>query len=164
MTAMKLVTDAFSLYNTDLKDRVAEMMEALGDLDGLEVWGNEVLLGVFCREARTKGGLFVGAIGKEDVWQGKVGMILKIGPDAFPEDSKTFNGRKPAVGDFVYHNINETTIQHFYCGPGSKMREHNIGTDKHPDTKRLRDWEGWPIRLVNDRRIYGRITRPETIL
>lgn len=157
---MKQVTDAFSLYTTDLEDSVKEMDEALGDISGLEVFGNEVLIGVFCRATKTKSGFMVGSIAKEDVWQGKVGRILKIGPDAFPENDATFNGRKPEVGDWVYHNINEATIQHFYAGPGSQMR-----VDKGPaGSDQVRGWSGWPIRLVVGSRIYGRVTRPETIL
>lgn len=167
MTAMKLVTDAFGLYDHNLADLTKEMDEALGDLSGFEVFGNEVLLGVYCRETVTRSGLLVGnTISKEDVWQGKVGRILAIGADAFPEDAKTFNGRKPEVGDWVYHNVNETTIQHFYSGAGSKMRVTETKDDKGRviDTNQNRGWKGWPIRLVSGARIYGRVTRPETIL
>lgn len=164
---MKVVTDAFSLYDHNVKELVAEMDEALGDISGFEVWGAEVLLGVYCRESITSGGIIIeGSTSKEDVWQGKVARILAIGPDAFTENAKTFNGRKPAIGDWIFHNVNDVTIQHFFKGPGSKMRNHvaKDGKGNVMHTQKAREWDGWPIRLVSASRINGRVARPETIL
>ena len=161
MSNSKSVTDAFSLYTCDTDDLLAEMKDALGDISKVEIWGNLVMIGVFARPHKTTRGILYGGTAKEDVWQGKVGVILMIGPDAFPEKAETFGGRKPQVGDWVWHNANEIVVQHFLAGPGHKMREENHPTD---GLKKTRDWTGWPVRIVEGRCIYGRVTPPEMML
>ena len=165
----KQVTDAFSLFDIDVPAAKKEMLEALGDIRGFEVWGDQVLLGVFVRPARTKGKIIYGGVAKEDIWQGKVGLILAIGPDAFTEADKTFNGRKPEVGDWAWHNVNEITCQHFLAGPGFIKHTYKVDKDGRldPDGVReedVRDWTGWPVRVVAGRNIYGRVDNPGILL
>jgi len=150
------------MFQWDLDEVRKEITDALGDYSGVEIWGNQVLLAVVCAPVETKGGFLVGNEKPiEDVWQGKCGLILAIGPDCFTEDAKTFNGRKPQVGDFVYHNINEQTLQMSVYGPGSKMAKIKNPRGEMEDK---RTWKGWPCRLVQDRFIYGRVTSPELVL
>jgi len=37
------------LFEVDLKATKKEILDALGDIDDFEVWGNQVLIAVFCR-------------------------------------------------------------------------------------------------------------------
>lgn len=151
-----------SVFEFDAEKSKIEITEALGDISGFEVWGDQVLVGVYCRPVETKGRFLVGNETQiEDVWQGKVAMVLKIGPDAFTENASTFNGRKPEVGDWVYHNVNEHTMQLQLIGKGAKR-----GKIKSPngEEENARAWDGWPVRLVSGRNIYGRVVAPQIVL
>lgn len=88
-------------------------------------------------------------------------MILKIGPDAFTEEARTFNGRKPEIGDWVYHNVNEHTMQLQLFGRGAER-----GKIKSPrgEEENARAWQGWPARLIAGRYIYGRVAAPQIVL
>ena len=91
--------------------------ELVGDLNGVEVIGDMVLVGIYIRPEKTAGGIIRPTINKqEDVWQGKVGLVLKLGPSAFrdPEDGKLFEQRADLgewcvfkVGDGWSVNIND---------------------------------------------------------
>ena len=75
------------------KDPKKAIPELVGNLDGIEVIGDMVLVGIYIRPEKTAGGIIRPTINKqEDVWQGKVGLVLKWGPDAFidPETGKPF--------------------------------------------------------------------------
>ena len=64
------------------------IMEMAGDLSDVEVFNNQVLVGVYIRPEKTKSGLILThQTTDEDKYQSKTGLILKIGPTAF-EDPK----------------------------------------------------------------------------
>jgi hypothetical protein len=57
------------------------IIDRVGDLDGFEISGPEVLLAIYERDEKTPGGIIMTAKTlKEDVYQGKAHLILKIGP------------------------------------------------------------------------------------
>src|ERR1700704_1529401 len=59
------------------------ILAAVGDLSKLEVFSDLVLVGTFIRNERTAGGIIrPGDNVKEDEYQGKVGLVLKTGPQA----------------------------------------------------------------------------------
>lgn len=162
MTGYAAATASHGVMRWDLKALRKEILDGLGDISGFEIWGNQVLLAVACEPVETKGRIVLGNDTKiEAVWQGKVGMILRIGPDCFTENAKTFNHRKPKVGDFVYHNVNEQTLQLSLAGPGWKKTQIKAPNGTTEDT---RAWNGWPVRLVADRYIYGRVQSPEIVI
>jgi co-chaperonin GroES (HSP10) len=70
-------------HKEDPKERI---IRAAGDLDDFEIFNNQVLLGLYVRGdenqlAKTKGGVYIPT--KEDDFQSKSGIILKMGPVAF---------------------------------------------------------------------------------
>ncbi len=71
--------------------------------DEYQVTGAKVLLGTYIRPQKTAGGIYLTEkYIDEDIWQGKVGLIMKMGPYPFEEEDKKFFGDwKPAVGDWV---------------------------------------------------------------
>lgn len=74
-----------------------------GTLEGIEVFGNHVLLGVYERPKITKSGIHLSdqTVG-EDKHQGKAGLVLKKGPTAFVSDIHyDFKGQDVQVGDWV---------------------------------------------------------------
>lgn len=72
-------------------------------LDGVHVMGEDVLLGVYVRPEKTKGGVHLTqSYRQEDEYQGLACVVLKMGPLAFVEDDDhKYGERKPQVGDWV---------------------------------------------------------------
>lgn len=61
-------------------DAKAEILAKLGDISGLEIAQNEVLLAMYMRPEKTAGGIIMPHQNlKEDRYQGKVGLVVKIG-------------------------------------------------------------------------------------
>ena len=67
-------------------DARADLLAKVGDLSNFKVQHNQVLVGIYIRPEKTKGGVFLTDNNRqEDVWQGKVALILKKGPTAFTD-------------------------------------------------------------------------------
>ena len=71
-------------HETDPKDKI---LEEVGDHYGFQLMSNQVLVAIYMRPERTKGGVILtdGYRG-EDKFQSKVGLLLDNGPSAFVED------------------------------------------------------------------------------
>lgn len=89
-----------------------QIWDAVGDLTGLEVMHNDILIAVYIRPKKMKGierddGTVVNLelpdqTIKEDEYQGKAGMVLKKGPLAFvSDDNFDFKGQNVEAGDWV---------------------------------------------------------------
>lgn len=122
------------------KDQKAEIIKSVGDLSGIEIMSNKVLVGIYIEPEKTKGGIILstGTI-KESQWQGTVGVVLKKGALAFQDDPQAnvfFHGQNVEKGDWVVYR------------PG--------------DARRV-DINGVPCRLVEDTLIDMRIDDPESI-
>lgn len=93
-----------SLHNSkhDVDPKTA-IVEAIGALTGYALSGHQVLIGIYVRPAATVSGfIHHNTARKEDEYQGKVGIILKMGPLAFSELAPAWPDQKtPAVGDWV---------------------------------------------------------------
>lgn len=93
------------------------------ELDGVHLPNDFVLIGTYIRPKKTAGGIIRPDDNvSEDVWQGKVGLLLKLGPDAFEDtEDYTFNygpGGKPKVGDWVVFKIGDAMsldVKKFPC-------------------------------------------------
>lgn len=93
----------------DLKKSI---IEAAGDLDGFDLIGNQVLVGIYIKD--KVGSILLSDITKlEDQYQGKVGLILGVGQMAFDREWQKMYGDRvvPKVGDFVTFKIFETWQQ-----------------------------------------------------
>jgi co-chaperonin GroES (HSP10) len=79
-------------------------------LDKIDPLGAELLVAVYKRPERTKGGLILSDVSRrEDEFQGKVGLVLKMGPVAFTEDgTHRWGDQAPAVGDWVLFKVGDT--------------------------------------------------------
>lgn len=93
--------------NENFKDTV---LDALGNLDGYQVLGSNVLVATYVSCRKTKGGILrIDKSVDEDRWQGKVGLVLKLGETAFKYDGASFyEGPKPNVGDYVAFHTSDT--------------------------------------------------------
>ena len=61
-------------------DPKQDIIDRIGDLSKVEIAQNEVLIAVYKRQEKTAGGIILTHSNlKEDEYQGKVGLVLKIG-------------------------------------------------------------------------------------
>lgn len=94
MPAMQMVHD------TDPADPIKKK---IGDLAKFELFGNQVLIGIYERPEKTKSGIYLSDQTRhEDRHQGKAGLVLKKGPTAFvSDDNYDFKGQNVDIGDWV---------------------------------------------------------------
>lgn len=142
-------------HHPDAKEAADEIRMAIGDLAGFEIFGSQVLVAPYVRPTKTAGGIIVTPKSvEEDIWQGKVALVLKVGPNAFDDTNKdqlrSFGGRFPEAGDWVFHRIQDA-FQFSYEGPGAVKPEGRAA-------------KGWQCRLIYANDIYGRIPRPQSVV
>ena len=65
-------------------DPKRQIITEVGDTKHIQLFGTQVLVGIYKRPEKTKGGIILtpNAIA-EDIYQSKVGLILGLGPSAF---------------------------------------------------------------------------------
>jgi co-chaperonin GroES (HSP10) len=114
------------------------LFDAVGDLSGYDIFHNQILVAIYVRPNVTAGGIFRPDDNiKEDEYQGKVGLVVKVGPTAFKDtDDETFDGQSVSVGDWVV----------FRTGDGWQLN--------------IRDTA---CRILNDRTVRMRIKEPGDI-
>jgi co-chaperonin GroES (HSP10) len=83
--------------------------DAVGDLNGIELFHNQILVAIFVRPEKTAGGIIrPGMNVQEDEYQGKVGLVVKKGPSAFLDsESEDFQGQNVALGDWVVFRVGD---------------------------------------------------------
>jgi len=84
-------------------DPAKKLIEEIGDLSTVELFNNQILLGVYIRPEKTKSGIYMtDSHRSEDRFQSKVGLILKMGPRAFePNNYGLFEGETFNLHDWV---------------------------------------------------------------
>lgn len=71
---------ALMMHKEDPRDT---LMREVGDISEIEIFADDVLVAIYRRPEKTKGGIIMTDVTRgEDVYQGKVGLILKMGPMA----------------------------------------------------------------------------------
>src|ERR1700675_790738 len=115
-----------------------EILKKVGDLSAVTVMYNMVLLASYIKPERTKGGIIrIDQSREEDVYQGKTGMVLKLGQEAFKDDGDTkFYGQKAEAGEWVV----------FKLGDAWKIQ---VGD--------------WPCLMIRDSAIKMKVTDPSII-
>ncbi len=118
----RMKIDVSTLADRKLDDDFKKMcLEQLGDLSGIEVLGENVLVASYIAPRITAGGIILADNSlDEDRWQGKVGLVLKLGPMAFKYAGQyAFEGLTPKSGDYVTFNsadgFNEIGIRGQSC-------------------------------------------------
>jgi co-chaperonin GroES (HSP10) len=88
---------------THTGDPKADILNALGDLSSYKVMNNQVLAAVYIRPEKTAGGIYLTDKARdEDKFQGKVALIVKMGPEAYADDTgRWFNGVSIKEGDWI---------------------------------------------------------------
>ena len=126
------------LHDTDPAKEILEKLASAQD--AFQVTGVDLLLAIYQRPKTTKGGIHLTdtAIG-EDLYQGKVGLILKVGPlvnERNKDLSLWFGGRLPQIGDWAVVRVGDTYA-------------FNLN--------------GVPCRLVEAKQIRGVIAQPDKV-
>jgi co-chaperonin GroES (HSP10) len=94
---------------THAGDPRAELMSSVGDISGIKIFNNWILVAVYKRPEKTLGGIILtDNTRKEDEYQGKVGLVLKKGPLAFVDDDKaSFNGQDVELGEWIAFRVSD---------------------------------------------------------
>ena len=84
-------------------DPKKELIAKLGDVSTVEVFNNAVLVATYVRPTKTASGIHLpDKYVDEDRFQGKAALIVKMGPEAFKDDSgRWFAGADIKEGDWV---------------------------------------------------------------
>lgn len=129
----------------EIDPRVA-INNRVGDISGVEIFGNDVLVAIYKRPTKTKSGIILtDNTLNEDVHQGKVGLVLKLGPTAYlDEDGNKFRDIKE--GDWVV----------FRPSDGWRVTLNTLqGTYSKDDTV--------DCRIVSDISVRSRVQDPDSI-
>ena len=88
------------LHESDPRD---ELIKQIGNIKDLEIFNNQILCAVYIRPEKTKGGIVLPDQHlQEDRNQSKVGLIIKMGPDAFVDETGTwFKGVEVKMHDWI---------------------------------------------------------------
>lgn len=83
--------------------------------EAIAVYGDDCLIAMFNRgdlgDVKTRGGIILtGETLAEDDFQGKVGMLMKVGPDFHSKEGNAefFGENKPEIGDWVMLRVGDT--------------------------------------------------------
>lgn len=120
-------------HDTDPKDILTT---ELGDISGFEIFNNQVLCAVYVRPQKTKSGIYLTSqTVEEDKIQGKVGLVVKTGPDAFTDTTgEWFNDMDIELSDWVVFRPSDgwsITVNGVLC---RILDDTNIrGRVQHPD-------------------------------
>jgi co-chaperonin GroES (HSP10) len=120
------------------------ILDSIGDrLDGVEVFHNLVLVGTYVAPEKTPGGIIrPDSALAEDRFQGKIGLVLRIGPGAFKDDK---------VAQFWGVSLKEYDWIWFRPGDGYEFFSVDA-TGK-----------GTSCRVFEDTQIKGRVADPSVI-
>jgi hypothetical protein len=87
-----------------------EILASIGDISGLNVLGNQLLLGIYMKGAKIGSIYIPDKTQDEDRFQGKVGLVLKKGPSAFVSDANhAFSAEEEAIkeGDWLVYRVSD---------------------------------------------------------
>jgi len=93
----------------DPADAIWEAVGGKENVNKITLFGEQLLVGTYLRPAKTGGGiLLTEKIRDEDIYQGKVGLVLKLGSTAFKDrEGIKFGGDKVKVGDWVFFSVQD---------------------------------------------------------
>ena len=126
-----------NLASISIPTAAEELQNKLGDLSGISLIGNHVLVAIYKRPEKTKGGIYLtdNAL-QEDIYQGKIGLIIKTGEKAFDREWCKIYGDSvvPKVGDWVVTKVYDTWQQEVNGVPTRQFKDSDVrAVIKSPD-------------------------------
>lgn len=87
----------------DFKAAVLKILKPWLDNPGNKLHGSDVLMATYVEPEKTAGGIIVPQTKTHEArFQGKIGLVVKLGPTAFKYDGQyEFEGDAPKIGDYV---------------------------------------------------------------
>lgn len=123
-------------------DPKMEILEKVGDVSGYEIAHNELLLAIYMRPEKTAGGIVLPQQNlREDLFQAKAHLVLKIGPGC------TFKNLKIGVHDWVVVRPSDAW-----------SLDLNMNPDMAMDVQKFS-----PCRMVYDDQIRAKISDPRMV-
>lgn len=115
------------------------VLDSIGDISGRRLAGHQVLIATYIRPNVLQSGMVISEdVRTEDVYQGKVGLIVKMGPLAFSELGPAWDSENtPKIGDWVV-----------YRPMDGFMTQHN----------------GHPCRTLEDKQIREILDHPDIVI
>jgi co-chaperonin GroES (HSP10) len=91
------------VHEQDPKQYILDQLS--GEQDKIDLFGARVLVATYIRPEKTVGGIIITEnTRREDQFQGRVGLVLKLGPAAFQDSSEAkFYGKSLKPGDWAYY-------------------------------------------------------------
>ena len=127
----------YMVMNHDVDPREAINAE-IGDISNVEIFNNQVLCAIYIRPEKTKSGLYLTDQNRdEDKIQGKVGLIVKMGSEAFVD------GNDQWFNDVIF-NVNDWVV--FRPSDGWSVTVNGV-----------------LCRIIDDINIRGRIQQPDQV-
>jgi co-chaperonin GroES (HSP10) len=95
-------------------DPKSALLDALGDMSWYEVFHNLVLVASYIRPEKSAGGIIrPDNTLQEDRFQGKAGLVIKVGPAAFVDEGHVkFYGLTVQSGEWVIYRTSDA-LEHF---------------------------------------------------
>lgn len=108
-------------------DPKKEILSKVGDISGIRLIKDEVLLGIYIRPEKTSGGIIRPDVNvEEDVWQGKVGLTLRFGIDAFKDTPDYTFSETPKLDEWVVYFVGDARSVTVNGYPCRLVRDINI--------------------------------------
>jgi co-chaperonin GroES (HSP10) len=126
------------------EDPKEALLDALGDISGVEIFHDQVMVATYIEPEKTPGGVFLpDRTLAENRFQGKLGLVLKKGPLAFKDD--------PVNGVF-FGDVDIEIGQWVFFRPADGMELFSVDRTG-----------GVPCRIFRDRDIKGRVSDPTVL-
>lgn len=156
--ATSQLTTASMLHLMEVNEHPEEEIKAsVGDLKDFEWSDDSILCGIYIQPGKTKGGIITSAMSKQSVYQGKVGLVLKLPAKPFADDRiAAWGGKPPKVGDWLVFNPNDGQMMSI-MGAGAKPSQRMKDID-------FELYAGWPCTLIQEKFVYGRIKDPTAVV
>ena len=112
------------------------LLKQIGNINNVEIFNNQILCAVYVRPEKTKGGIVLPDQHRsEDKIQGKVGLVVAMGPSAFIDETNTwFKDVDVDLHDWIIFRPSDgwsVTVNGVLC---RILDDTNVrGRVKHPD-------------------------------
>lgn len=144
------------------ENQAEKMRSILGEgLDNVILTGNDVILGIYIEKEMSPGGIIYSAQRlKESIYQSKVALVLKIGPDAFK-----FKGAYPWIAPLPSEINGDGSYSGLYYERASAYTPKVGDWVIHfPTDSKLFGLNGVPCRYSLDSSVKMITTKPDLIL
>ena len=123
------------MRNSATADR--ELLKTIGDISDIEVLNDRILIAIYRHQGTTKGGIITTARTEDESdYQGKVGLVLKVGPLVNTPGKDQTRGAELRIGDWVVVNPSSGLSMHAGQHGSSRMLRMLIEKDIHMRVKR----------------------------